>query len=132
MQLVPLNGALPVPQPTLTNLGIKMDSNTANDLMTEKIGVAPKLIYAIKSVVDGLNNNLAATRTTKLGATLSADTRPTATLVESQRLRTEKLTKKAGDLRCARHFALSPSRPCTCTRTSTGTCAPSAALMCIA
>lgn len=87
-------------QPTLTNLGIKMDTNVANDIMMEKVGVAPKLLYAIKSHVEGLTNNLAATRTTKLGSIFGAETMPTAKLVESQRFRTEKANKDTGDLKC--------------------------------
>eukprot|EP00899_Mesostigma_viride_P005423 jgi/Mesvir1/14882/Mv25026-RA.1 len=51
-------------RPTMTKLGVKMDSRVASALMGEEKGVAQKVVYELKMALDALNKELLETRPT--------------------------------------------------------------------
>ncbi|GMH35763.1 hypothetical protein BSKO_03631 [Bryopsis sp. KO-2023] len=48
-------------QPTFLELGIQFDSRTANKLIREEKGVAPRLLYSLRQVIRAMNTNMQIT-----------------------------------------------------------------------
>lgn len=62
---------LRISQPTLLRLGINLDALVASKIIAKERGAAAKLIYRIKTAVEGLSRDLqSARRTGKLAKTL--------------------------------------------------------------
>ena len=71
-------------QPTLSRLGIKLDSKRANGIMTQKRGAALRLLYDIKVAVSGLNRDLMLSRQTQFAKSISIETTPSISVLETQ------------------------------------------------
>lgn len=50
--------SLPPPQPTLSRLGVQLDTRTAQALINKEPGLAAKVLLSIKQQLDGLTTNL--------------------------------------------------------------------------
>ena len=71
-------------QPTLSRLGIKLDSKRANGIMTQKRGAALRLLYDVKVAVSGLNRDLMLSRQTQFAKSISIETTPSISVLETQ------------------------------------------------
>lgn len=71
-------------QPTLARLGIKLDSKRANGIMTQKRGAALRLLYDVKVAVSGLNRDLMLSRRTQFAKSISTETTPSISVLETQ------------------------------------------------
>lgn len=49
---------LPPPQPTLSRLGVQLDTRTAQALINKEPGLAAKVLLSIKQQLEGLTTNL--------------------------------------------------------------------------
>ena len=71
-------------QPTFGSLGIRMDTLIANAVMTQKRGVALRLVYDINVAVSGLNKDLMFSRRTGLAKRTTTETLPTIPVLDSR------------------------------------------------
>lgn len=54
----PLYVSSPPPQPTLSRLGVQLDTRTAQALINKEPGLAAKVLLSIKQQLEGLTTNL--------------------------------------------------------------------------